>query len=93
MSNTTRNDVKQIAATIESLAKQFQANLESGGDILGTANELARNSQTFVFTLGEFYALQQAGSTKTVTGTAVSNPSGTPRYHNVRDSRGRFTRK
>lgn len=93
MSNTTRNDIKQIAATIENLAKQFQNNLETGGDILVTANELARNSQTFVFTLGEFYALQQVGSTKAVTGTVVSNPRNTANYHNLRDSRGRFVRK
>lgn len=94
MSNTTRNDVKQLAATIEVLAKDVQSKLDSNGDFLSAANELVRNNLTFVFTLGEFYALQQVGSTKTVTATTVSNPSGTTAsWHNVRDSRGRFARK
>lgn len=96
MSNTTRNDVKQLAQTIEVLARDVQSKLDTNGDFLTAANELVRNNLTFVFTLGEFYALQQSGSTKTVTGTAVSNPNGTSRYanyHNLRDSRGRFIRK
>lgn len=89
MNTTTRNDVKQIAANIEALAKQFQSNVDSNGDFLGTANELVRNSQTFVFALGEVFALEQVGAAgKTVKATKVSNPN----YHNVRDSKGRFTR-
>jgi len=88
---TTRNDVKQIAATIQALAQQFQNNVDNNGDILGVANELVRNSQTFVFALGEVYALEQAGSQgKAVKATQVK--AGNPNYHNVRDSRGRFTR-
>ena len=90
---TTRNDVKQLAQQIEILARDVQSKLDSNGDFLDAANELVRNQLTFVFTLGEFYALEQTGTTKTVTGTVVSNPSGTPRYHNLRDSRGRFARK
>lgn len=90
MSNTTRNDVKQLAATIEALARDVQAKLDSNGDFLTAANELTRNNLTFVFTLGEFYALQTAGG-KTFQATPVSNPNGT--WHNVRDSRGRFARK
>lgn len=94
MSNTTRNDVKQLAEKIEVLAKDVQSKLDNNGDFLTAANELVRNNLTFVFTLGEFYALQQIGSTKTHKATAVSNPSGTaPRWHNVRDSFGRFARK
>jgi hypothetical protein len=93
MSNTTRNDVKQLAQQIEVLARDVQSKLDTNGDFLTAANELVRNNLTFVFTLGEFYALQQSGSTRTVKATAVSNPSGTPRYHNLRDSRGRFARK
>ena len=93
MSNTTRNDVKQLAANIETLAKEVQSKLDSNGDFLTTANELVRNNLTFVFTLGEFYALQQIGTNKTVRATSVSNPNGTLNFHNVRDSRGRFSKK
>lgn len=94
MSNTTtRNDVKQIAEKIELLAKEVQAKLDSGGDFLSPANELSRNNLTFVFTLGEFYALQQSGTGKSVKAVAVSNPNGTSSWYNVRDSRGRFAKK
>jgi hypothetical protein len=94
MSNTTRNDVKQLAQQIETLAKEVQSKLDTGGDFLSTANELVRNNVTFVFALGEVYALEQVGTKKTVRATTVSNPSGTSRnYHNVRDSRGRFSSK
>lgn len=92
MSNTTRNDVKQLAANIENLAKEFQSKLDSNGDFLTTANEIARNSQTFVFTLGEFYALQRTGSKKAVAATSVHNPNKT-NWHNLRDSHGRFKKK
>jgi hypothetical protein len=87
---TTRNDVKQLAQQIETLAKEVQSQLDKGGDFLSTANELVRNNVTFVFALGEVYALEQVGSTpkKTVRATKVSNPN----YHNVRDSHGRFMR-
>jgi hypothetical protein len=92
MSNTTRNDVKQLAERIEALAKEVQSKLDANGDFLTPANELTRNNLTFVFTLGEYYANQQNGGT--VKATTVSNPNGTQvRYHNVRDSRGRFAPK
>jgi hypothetical protein len=95
MSNiTTRNDVKQLAEKIEVLAREVQNKLQNNnGDFLATANELVRNNLTFVFALGEVYALEQAGTSgKAVRATTVSNPSGT-RWHNIRDSRGRFVRK
>ena len=93
--NTVRNDIKQIAQQIESLAQQVQTALDQGKDIIGTANELVRNSSTFVFALGEMFALETVGkSGKKVKATAVSNPSNTTsrNYHNVRDSLGRFKR-
>lgn len=94
MNNTTRNDVKKLAAQIEVLAREVQDKLESGADVLDAANELVRNNMTFVFSLGEVFALEQVGSGKTVSATAVSNPNKTARpYHNVRDSRGRFVSK
>lgn len=87
MSNTTRNDVKQLAEKIEVLAKEVQSKLDSNGDFLATANELVRNNVTFVFALGEVYALEQVGGGKKVKAVKVGN------YHNLRDSRGRFTKK
>lgn len=93
MSNTNnvRNEVSKLAQQIETLARQVQASLASGNDPIGLANELVRNSSTFTFALGELYALETSG--KKVKATTVSNPNGTPRkYHNVRDSLGRFTR-
>ncbi len=100
MSNTTnsaiRNEVSKLAQQIETLARQVQDKLATGADPIGVANELARNSSTFVFALGEMYALEEAGvkGKKSVKVTTVSNPNNTkPRnYHNVRDSLGRFTR-
>jgi len=91
MSNTTRNDVKQLAANIEALARDVQSKLDTNGDFLVVANELVRNNMTFVFTLGEFYALQTSG--KPVKVTSVSNLNAINTCHNVRDSRGRFARK
>jgi hypothetical protein len=86
-----RNEVSRLAQQIESLAKQVQNSLSQGSDPIGIANELVRNSSTFVFALGEMYALE--GKSKTVTGTTISNPNNTRRnYHNVRDAYGRFTR-
>jgi hypothetical protein len=95
MNNTTRSDVKQLAQQIETLAKEVQTKLESGGDFLPVANELVRNNLTFVFTLGEIFALEQSGAAKKkIRATMVSNPSGLPRnYHNMRDSLGRFKSK
>lgn len=104
MSNNIQNDVKQLAANIESLARAVQAKLDSNANVLqandkekeaflNAANELVRNNVTFTFALGEFYALEQLGSSKTVKASVVSNPSGTQNYHNVRDSLGRFAKK
>src|SRR5271166_2681358 len=100
MSNTSnvRNDIKQLAQQIESLAQQVQITVDQGKDPIALANELARNSSTFVFTLGALYALEQKNgkskSKTTVTATTVSNPNNTVsrNYYNTRDSSGRFVR-
>lgn len=96
MSNTksVRNDIKQLAQQIENLAQQVQVNVDQGKDIIMVANELVRNSSTFVFTLGEMYALEQTKGSKRVKTTTVSNPNNTVsrNYYNVRDSSGRFVR-
>lgn len=85
MYNATRNDVKQLAEQIESLAKQVQTKLASGDDFITTANELVRNNMTFVFALGEVYALEQTNLFK----KTKKNSN----YHNLRDSYGRFIKK
>lgn len=92
MSNTTRNDVKQLAEKIEVLAKDVQSKLDSNGDFLSVANELVRSNMTFVFTLGELYALQQVGSKKVVKATKVTG-SAAPNWQRPREANGRFTRK
>lgn len=96
MSNTNivRTELTKVAQNIENLAKQVQNQLASGTTDLVTANELVRNSSTFVFVLGELSALESTKGSKKVKTTTVSNPSGTVNrnYHNVRDSLGRFTR-
>lgn len=92
----TRNDVKQFAEKIEALAKEVQVKLDNGGDFLSVANELVRNNSTFVFTIGEVYALEQSGAVKAVKAKVVSNVNKTgshKNYHNVRDAHGRFTSK
>lgn len=88
MYSATRNDVKQLARQIENLAKEVQSKLDSGSDFLTVANELVRNNNTFVFALGEVYALEQAG----VKRNSQLNQS-LRQYHNTRDSHGRFTSK
>lgn len=91
MYNTTRSDVKQLAVQIENLAKEVQSKLDNGGDCLAVANELVRNSTTFVFTLGEVYALEQTSSNKKLKAKRVSNPGASTRQY-ARDNRGRFSR-
>jgi hypothetical protein len=86
MYSVTRNDVKQLAAQIEVLAKKVQDELDGTGDFLAPANELIRNSTTMVFALGEVYATEQGGKrvrTKLVNTNRVYK----------RDSRGRFAGK
>lgn len=80
-----KNDVKNLASNIEKLAKEVQSKLSSNqDDILLIANELARNSTTFVFALGELYHAKQ------VQATVVSQPKTNKTYK--RDSLGRFSR-
>ena len=87
----TRNDVRQFAEKIEALAKEIQVKLDNGQEFLTVANELVRNNSTFIFTIGEVYALEQTGTDKSVKAKVVT--SGVKHnYHNVRDSRGRFSK-
>jgi hypothetical protein len=92
MYSTDKNDVKQLAQQIENLAREVVVRVDNGGDLLSVANELVRNNATFIFTLGEVYALEQ---TKTFSNKKskikVARSSG-GNYHNLRDSRGRFAK-
>lgn len=84
MTITTKDDVKQLAERIEVLAKDIQSKLDVNGDWLASANELARTEMTLVFTLGEFFALQQVGATKKVKAVQLNR-------HSLRDpSTGRW---
>lgn len=90
---TTRNEIKQLAKTLESLAREVQVKLDAGADILAVANEIVRSNSSFLFTLGEMYALEQLSNTRTVSTKRVASGSSNPRnYHNRRDSLGRFAR-
>lgn len=98
MSNNSnvRNELNRLAQQIENLAQQVQSQIASGAPttgLLGSINEVVRNSSTLTFALGELVALEGTGKGRKT--TVVSNPSGTKtnrNYHNVRDSLGRFTR-
>ncbi len=96
MSSSTRNDVKQLAAQIEVLAKRVQENLDGKGDFLAAANELVRNSTTMVFALGEVYAMEnsklpvQAKAKSSVAKKVYTQKPGRVYY---RDQRGRFASK
>ena len=93
MSDTTRNDLKKLAANIENLARDMQAKLDANADVLVTANEMVRNNVTFTFTLGEFYAHQQSSSTSSTKKAKTPKTPQSPRnYHNFRIN-GRFARK
>jgi hypothetical protein len=86
---TTRNDVKQLVKNIENLAKEMQSKLDGTSDLLTVANELVRNSLTFVFALGELSVLEQPSVSKGKSMTVVKAAS-KPNYHNKRDKSGRF---
>lgn len=86
--SASRNDVKQLAQKIEEFAKEVQTQVDQGGGILTPAHELVRNVNTFIFALGEVYAVEQLGTGKKVPATTVSK--GNANWHNVRDALGRF---
>lgn len=103
MRTSTRDDLKQLASTIESLAHEIQNKIDAGSEILTVANELVRNNLTLVFALGEVSAVEQitAATTKPVknkTVLAKTVKAGKPRNYNnnykVRDNKsGRFVVK
>lgn len=84
MKISTHDDVKQLAATIESLAHEIQIKIDSGSDVLSTANELIRNNLTLVFALGEVSAAQSYNTKK--------NPRNYSNYYKIRNNVGRFAK-
>jgi len=95
MKTSTRNDVKQLAISIESLAREIQNKIDSGSDVLATANELVRNNLTLVFALGEVSAVEYMESSKKKTPLVKKGLTRNySNYYRVRDSlTGRFTAK
>lgn len=92
MKTSTRDDVKQLARSIESLAREVQSKIDSGFDVLSTANELVRNNLTLVFALGEVSAAEQINLMNLNKKKTLSHNYAN--YHKVRDSvTGRFTAK
>lgn len=90
---TVRNELSKYAQQIEFLAQEVQKKLSQGLDVIVLSNELVRNSSTFVFTLGEMYALESKGVGNAVKSTPSGLKNSTPRnYHNLRDASGRFVK-
>lgn len=83
---TTKDDVKVLAAKVESLAKEVQSKLDLGEDHLSLCSELLTNVVTMTFCLGEVYALEQVSELK----VASKKLSTFTTKYNVRDSYGRF---
>jgi len=87
-----RNAVRQTAYVIEGLARQIQTNIDNNADIFGLANELARNSQAFVFSFGELSALEALGLAGKP--SRAKQTGGGSAKHVLRDPiTGRFVRK
>lgn len=86
-SNNVRVELKKITSQIETLAVQAQSRLNAGQGVLDICNELVKQSITLTFTLGELYGVEKPGTTGAAKVRGV-NPNA--KFHNVRDSRGRF---
>lgn len=89
-----RTELDKLANQIETLARTVRQKLSGDEAVVDVANELIKNSVSFTFHLGQLYGLEVPVSQPTTSSkvaTAVhSRPVTGTRYHNVRDSRGRF---
>lgn len=91
-----RTELDKLAGQIETLARTVRQKLSGNEVVVDVANELIKNSVSFTFHLGQLYGLEVpvnqpvASSAKSV--KVVSQGNSQARYHNVRDSRGRFAR-
>lgn len=92
INSRVRSEVKKVVSQIETLASRVRTALDAGADVMASANELVANTVTLTFSVGELYALENApGGVNTGTVTPAQSNHSQSRYHNVRDSRGRFT--
>lgn len=97
--SATREDIKALAVEIENIAKELQERLSDNRNFLPAANALAAKNTTFVFAVGEVYALERtAEDMKSRVQSVISKSKRTgccPRlnYHNIRNALGRFSRK
>jgi len=82
-----RADLKKLASEIEALAQKVQVKIDSDKVVLDASNELVKDSLKLTFALGQLYGTNQKIVHRTRAVRSNAN------YHNVRDSRGRFTRK
>lgn len=94
-----RTELDKLAGQIETLARTVRQKLSGNEVVVDVANELIKNSVSFTFHLGQLYGLEVpvnqpvASSAKSVKSVkVVSQGNSQARYHNVRDSRGRFAR-
>lgn len=67
--------VKDLVSNIEKLAREMQLKIDLNQSILLEANELVAKSSTFVFALGEVYALQNVGMLTSNTTSSTSRSS------------------
>lgn len=87
-----RNELKKLLNQVETLSKQVSDSLENDENIVDLANELVKSTVSFTFHLGQLYGVENQLNqqpVKVVQATKAVNV----RYHNVRDSRGRFVTK
>jgi len=94
-----RADLNDLVLKISKLATEASSRLTNGSNVLDVATSLVKENASFIFKIGQLYQVEQASSTQTATtssGSTVQVNVGSSRsnanYHNVRDSRGRFTR-
>lgn len=92
-----RADLNDLVLKISKLATEASSRLTNGSNVLDVATSLVKENASFIFKIGQLYQVEQATQTATTSsGSTVQVNVGSSRssvnYHNVRDSRGRFTR-
>jgi len=93
MYSVSRSEVKAMASKIEELAKKMQAKLDATDDsYLVLANEFVRENATFIFALGEVYAVEQTQKSPPVK-VKAKRVVNSANFHSVRDNLGRFKKK
>jgi hypothetical protein len=87
-----RTELKKLVNQIETLAQQVGQKLEKDEVVVDTANELVSSTVAFTFHLGHLYGFDKATAKPAVKAARAVKPASfkSPRYHNTRDSKGRF---